>query len=61
MSVFGYQSDQILTTVNNTTVNNASPLGDHTTFRIRPEDTEDNITFGPNRDSYLVTSTNILI
>lgn len=61
MSVFGYQSDQILTTVNNTTVNNASPLGDHTFFRIRPEDTESNITFNPNRDNYLVTSTNILI
>lgn len=61
MSFFGYQSDQINTTVNNTTVNNTTELEDHTLLRIRPEDTLPNITLNPNRDKYIITNTEILI
>ena len=56
MSFFGYQSDQI-----NTTVNNTASIGDHRPFSIRPEDTVNLITFNPNRDSYLVSNTDLLI
>ncbi|WP_346881314.1 hypothetical protein [uncultured Algibacter sp.] len=56
MSIFGYQSDQI-----NTTVNTTSALGEHSAIKFRPEDVVNTIVFNSNRDSFTLTNTNILM